>query len=292
MLPIGNRANRRVVLKAIVVLATSLSGARAIAAEPAFVIGTTPVFLDDQIGLLQRWRSELEDAVLQPVAFVQRGSYQEITDLLLSGRADAAWVCGYPYVVNVPRFRLMAVPLWQGKPLYRSYLIVPRGDTATAHITDLRDKVFAFSDPNSNSGFLVPRVELIRSGRNPDAFFRRTFFTFGHPRVVEAVASGLAQGGEVDGYVWETLALQRPDLTRQTRVAWRSQEHGFPPIVGRGDLPEARFRRLQEAFLGSAATPAGRAILKELNLDGFVAASDHVFDSIRELVRVAGTARG
>jgi phosphonate transport system substrate-binding protein len=186
----------------------------------------------------------------------------------------------------------MAVPLWQGKPLYRSYLIVSPQDTTTRHITHLADKVFAFSDPNSNSGFLVPRVELIRSGHNPDSFFRRSFFTFGHRRVVEAVAAGLAQGGEVDGYVWDTLALQRPDLTRLTRVAWRSPEHGFPPIVGRGDLPEARFQRLQEAFLSAAATPGGRTVLKELNLDGFVAGSDHLFDSIRELVRVAATARG
>jgi phosphonate transport system substrate-binding protein len=293
MLPIGNAVDRRTALKAIVVLAATCGGEAAVAASATpIAVGTTPVFLDDHLGLLQRWRSELEGVLHQPVGFVQRGTYQEITDLLLSGRVDAAWVCGYPYVVNVPRFRLMAIPLWLGQPLYRSYLIVPPTDLATAHITDLHDKVFAFSDPNSNSGYLVPRVELIRAGRSPDTFFRRAFFTFGHRKVVEAVAAGLAQGGEVDGYVWETLALQRPDITNRTRVAWRSRLHGFPPVVGRGDLAENAFRRLQSAFLDMGNSASGRAILKELNLDGFTAGDDHVFDSIRELVRISATSKG
>jgi phosphonate transport system substrate-binding protein len=37
--------------------------------------------------------------------------------------------------------------------------------------------VFAYSDPDSNSGFLYPQYRLIMQGENPVSFFSRTFFT-------------------------------------------------------------------------------------------------------------------
>ena len=53
-------------------------------------IGLTPVFLDDQPRILQAWRTYLERQLGQAVHFVQRGSYREISDLLLRGDLEAA----------------------------------------------------------------------------------------------------------------------------------------------------------------------------------------------------------
>ena len=61
-------------------------------------IGTTPVFLDDHRAFLEEWRSYLEQRLERPVVFVQRGSYREISDMVVNGKLDFAWVCGYPYV--------------------------------------------------------------------------------------------------------------------------------------------------------------------------------------------------
>ena len=73
----------------------------------------------------------------------------------------------------------MAVPVWRGKPLYQSYLIV--NETAsTKNLVDLRGTVHAFSDPDSNSGFLVTRYLLTTMHERPETFFARFFFTYGH----------------------------------------------------------------------------------------------------------------
>ena len=55
--------------------------------------------------------------------------------------------------------------------------------------------------------------------------------------------AGVADAGSVDGYVWDTLAVQVPGSTTGVRVAWRSPTYGFPPIVARRSLGEAEARR-------------------------------------------------
>ncbi|NIV38800.1 MAG: PhnD/SsuA/transferrin family substrate-binding protein, partial [Anaerolineae bacterium] len=93
-------------------------------AERVIRIGLTPVFLDDQVQVLRDWRAYLETRLGNPVQFVQRQTYREITDLLLQGELDAAWLCGFPYVRNRDRLTLLAVPVYRNQPLYESYLIV------------------------------------------------------------------------------------------------------------------------------------------------------------------------
>jgi phosphonate transport system substrate-binding protein len=249
--------------------------------------GTTPVFLDDQDGFLARWTAYLSPAVGTPVQFVHRRSYRDIMGLLRSQELEAAWICGFPWVVNKQDLRGLSIPLYEGAPLYRSYLIVPASDILTKSHGDLAGKVFAYSDPDSNSGYLVPRTTMIRAGINPDHHFSRTFFTWGHKNVVRAVADGLANGGSVDGYVWETLGRVAPALVAKTRVAWRSPLYGFPPLAVRRSLDTNTEARLRTALFGMSGTREGRALLDELNLTGFGPFRPEVFDSIATLVAVA-----
>lgn len=250
------------------------------ASGPPIRIGTTAVILDDQVGFLRSWADYLGARLGRPVVFVQRGSYREITSLLLGDQLEFAWVCGYPYVRNRPEMRLVALPNFGGKPLYRSYLIVPAIDVETHDFDALADKVFAYSDPNSNSGFLVPQFEMLSEGIRPQSHFRKTFYTYAHRKVVLAVASEVAQGGAVDGYVWETLALRAPEITRRTRVARKSDEYGFPPIVARRTLDRATHERLSATLLAMSQDAQGREFLRQLNLEGFLPPDEKPFAGI------------
>jgi phosphonate transport system substrate-binding protein len=264
---------------------------RTAAAKSVLRFGTTPVFLDDQIALLAAWQRDLEGRLNRPVQFVQRGSYREIIDLMLADSVDVAWVCGYPFVLYERQLALVDVPKYQGAPLYRSYLIVPERDATTRSIADLRGRVFAFSDPLSNSGYLVPTYQLLQAGQALGQFFRRSFFTFAHRKVVEAVQVGLADGGSVDGYVWDTLQKQKPEATAGVRVAWRSDRFGFPPIVARANLPRAERDAVGDALMGMGRSSIGEELLVRLNVDGFERAPVSVFDGIRVMARAAERAR-
>jgi phosphonate transport system substrate-binding protein len=276
------RLRRRGFLRsALVAVAMPLLPARA---DPsALRIGLTPVFLDDQLSFLTRWRVWLERRLKRPVVFVQRGNYREVLDLIRGGKIDFAWICGYPYVRYRHELSLVAVPLWRGRPYYQSYLIVPAYDRKSASLTDLRSKIFSFSDPDSNSGYLYPQYRLTTLGENPATFFSRHFFTWGHRKVVEAVGVGLADGGAVDGYVWETLAETHPALTGNTRIIERSPEFGHPPFVARPDMPTAELQRFRAVLLDMPADAEGAELLHLLRLDGFVAGQPALFDEIRRM---------
>src|SRR3954454_1892239 len=99
---------------------------RASATTP-LVFGLTPVFLSNDIDLLANLNAYLNKATGCEVQLIQRRTYEEITSLLVSGQLNAAWICGYPFVQYRDQLSLVAVPVWRGKPLYRSYLIAPKG---------------------------------------------------------------------------------------------------------------------------------------------------------------------
>jgi phosphonate transport system substrate-binding protein len=247
-------------------------------------IGLTPVFLDERVRLLQLWRDYLEPALGSAVEFVQRGTYGQVMDLLRAGDVHFAWVCGYPYVLHRRELLLVAVPQWRGRPLYQSYLIADAQAPARS-LVDLRGRSFAYSDPLSNSGFLYMQHLLRSLGEDPARFFARSFFTHSHRHVVQAVADGLAQGGAVDGYVWDVLAELHPALTARTRVLARSPNFGFPPLVAGAGVDAARVRGFAEALFAMPQHPRGRQVLQELRLDGFVAAAPALFDGIAAMAR-------
>ncbi|KMK64963.1 PhnD/SsuA/transferrin family substrate-binding protein [Puniceibacterium sp. IMCC21224] len=254
-------------------------------AQPIFRLGLTPVFLDNDAAVIDGLRRALSRGMAREIELVQRRTYQEITGLLLERSVDAAWLCGYPYLQHADALDLVAVPVWRGGPRYQSYLIVAADDAATG-LTDLRGGTHAFSDPDSNSGYLVTATDLRRMDERTETFFSRSIFTYGHRNVVRAVADGLVRSGSVDGYVWEALAMIEPALTKRTRIISRSEWLGFPPVCARRDsIASKPIQALQRALLEMGQTDEGRQALEALQLDGFRQASDALFDGISDRMR-------
>ncbi|MEM8635857.1 MAG: PhnD/SsuA/transferrin family substrate-binding protein [Pseudomonadota bacterium] len=262
-------------------LAAAVLAAPAVArAAPSFRLGLTPVFLDNDAFVIERLRTLLSEAMGDPVELIQRRTYQEITATLLDGSVDAAWICGFPFLQHRNRLSLIGVPQWRGKPLYQSYLIAGAEDPARS-LDDLEGATHAFSDPDSNSGYLVTASDLARAGSTPDAFFARTIYTYGHRNVVRSVAGGLTRSGSVDGYVWETLAEVEPSLTEGTRVIARSEWMGFPPFASRRDRAQSETVAQFSSILTSLdESTAGQEVLRLLFLDRIAEGEESLFDSI------------
>jgi phosphonate transport system substrate-binding protein len=242
--------------------------------------GLTPVFLESDIALLDNLQSYLSRALDRPVSLVKRRTYQEMTALLLSGELDAAWICGFPFVQHPDKLALVAVPLYRHQPLYQSYMIVPV-DRAVSTWQELRGDIHAFSDPDSNSGYLVTTALLAENHLTPQSFFGTTFFTYGHRNVIRAVAAGLAGSGSVDGYIWDVMSDREPELVSKTRVLRRSELLGFPPIAClRSNHESAGIAQLANALVRTPEDEQGRRLLSMLQLDGFAVEPDSLFDDI------------
>ena len=245
-------------------------------------IGLTPVILADQVAFLSRWGQYLSERASCDVSFIARESYQPILDLLFSDEIDAAWICGYPFVRFESQLSLMCVPLYQGEPTYQSYLLRPRGTSSDINgWIDLRGKVLAYSDPLSNSGWLVAQAQLAKAGLTARDL-KRTFFAHGHRNVAEAVASRLANAGSIDGYVWETMRLQGMAAIPMTEVVWKSEHFGFPPLVMKRGTTNPNLSRVQRSMISMVDDKLGQELLRALNLTGFTPGQPSLFDSIKQ----------
>lgn len=251
-------------------------------------LGLTAVILHEQYRLLTDWREYLQRQLHRPVEFITRDSYGEAMDLLQQDKLDFAWISDYLYVRLRRQVRLVAVPQYLGRPYYRSYLIVSSSDTHAASLVNMRGGVFVFSDPYSNAGYLAPRFQLLKAGEDSNRFFRKTFFTWSNSDVVEAVADGVADAGAVSSFVWDSLAIAQPDLTARTRIAGRSPEYGFPPVVANRSVGKADFQAMQRVLFGMAQDPDGAKLLKGLNIDRFAPADARLYQRVAEMMRALG----
>lgn len=250
-------------------------------------IGLTPVFLNRRSGFLQRWQKYLEKSLDRPVMFIQRRSYADVLELLMDEQLTAAWLCGYPYVRYQKSLTLIAVPRYQGAPLYSAYIITGPSSTNVTQFEGLRSKVFAYSDPLSNSGFLYTKAQLQSINEKDNDFFRKSFFTFGHQNVIAAVSEGLADAGSVDGYVWDSLASMSPELTQSTHILMRSGKFGFPPFVAHVNSPESDKQLIRRALMDMENNQEGQLLLRELNLDGFIKGHSSLYSGISMLMKRA-----
>lgn len=254
-------------------------------------IGLTAVILADQAAFLTRWSDYLGARMGLPVVFVARESYQAILDLLFADQLDAAWICGYPYVLYRSKLQLLATPLFNGRPFYQAYLIGQQNQPEKlTGWSDLKHQVLAYSDPLSNSGWLVAQAQLRAVGLTARDL-RRTFFAHGHRNVAEAVASGLAQAGCIDGYVWDTMQLQKMAAVAQTKVVWRSDWYAFPPMVSKLNDRNPALLALGIALQNMPADAQGVSLLEALNLTGFARPDAAIFEPIKTLAASVGALR-
>lgn len=256
------------------------------AVEHPLKVAITPVLVERNVDMNKRLIEYIGRKAGVPVDIVQRKTYQEVFDLIEQRQVDIAFVCTVPYIIGKEKFGmgLLAVPKADGKPLYYSYVIVPK-DSPAKSIEDLKGKLYAYSDQLSNSGYLYPRYRLAKAGYSPKHFFRKWVLTYSHTASIEAVSSGLVDGASVDSYIYNLISFMHPELTSKTRIIEVSPPFGFTPVVVRANFPPKLKSRIRSALVDMEKDPEGKKILRELHLDGFVAGNDTLFDSVRVMYR-------
>lgn len=232
----------------------------------------------------QRLQKYIEKNLGRPVQLVDRENYAEMNNLLEIGGVDAAFVCAGPYVEGKTRFNLelLAMPLVKGQPVYHSYIIVHK-DSRISTFQELRGKTFAFTDPKSNSGKLVPTYMLAKMRETPKSFFARVDFTYGHDKSIRAVAERVVDGAAVDSLIWEYAASKNPHYSGQTKIIATSAPYGIPPLVVRPGLDTALKNKLKNILLSASSDPEGKEILNGMMIDSFITGDDKNYDSIRAI---------
>ncbi len=215
------------------------------------------------------------------IQLVQRKTYGEINKLIGQGQIDFAFICSGPYATGREKFAFeaLAMPQVRGTYLYQSYLIVNK-DSPFQKLDDLRGKTFAFTDPESNTGKLVPTYWLRQKKETPEAFFEKTIFTYSHDNSIMAVAMSLVDGAAVHGQIWEYYNHRNPRFTSKTRIIKKSTPFGNPPVVASSNMPEKMKKRIRQLLFNMHRNPKGKRILDELMIDRFIAPKEDCYEPI------------
>jgi phosphonate transport system substrate-binding protein len=218
------------------------------------------------------------------IQLVQRKTYGEINTLFGKGEIDLGFICSGPYAVGSESygFEALALPQVRGSNFYQSYLIVHK-DSRIQKLEDLRGGVFAFTDPESNTGRLVPVYWLQQQGETPDTFFKKSIYTYSHDNSILAVAKKLVDAAAIDGHIWEYYHQKNPVNTSQTRVIKKSEPFGNPPVVVSSNLPAELKDRIRQLLFSMHLDSDGKKILTELLINRFVAPQETWYDPIRQM---------
>jgi phosphonate transport system substrate-binding protein len=218
------------------------------------------------------------------VQLVQRKTYDEVNELLRVGRIDLAFICSGPYAIGKEKygFEAIATPVVRSKPFYHSYLIVNK-NSKFKEFEDLRGHIFAFTDPDSNSGALVPNYWVSQIGERSDSFFSKIVYTYSHDNSILAVAKGLVDGAAVDGHKWEYFAIRNPVYTSETRIIRKSKPFGSPPLVAAAHVSKQLKENIQHLMIKMHEKPEGRQILNKLMIDQFLAPKEEWYQPVKDI---------
>lgn len=220
----------------------------------------------------------------QEIQLIQRKTYGEIDELLAKGKIDLAFICSGPYVKGKRNdgLELIATPQVQGSHFYQAYLIV-NADSPFNRLEDLRGKVFAFTDEDSNTGKLVPTYWLAQLGERPDSFFGKTIYTYSHDNSILAVARHLVDAASVDSLIWEYYSQNESTLISRTRIIKKSESYGIPPLVASVYFRPKQRDRLRKLLFSMHLDPAGQKILNKLMISRFEKPRDEWYEPIRQM---------
>ena len=218
------------------------------------------------------------------IDLIQRKTYAEINRMLEEGQLHLAFVCSGPYATDRDDhiFQALVTPQIHGTTQYHSYVIVHK-ESPLEKFEDLKGMVFAFTDPESNTGKLVPTFWLAQMGERPETFFKKIIYTYSHDNSLLAVSRHLVDGASVDSLIWEYYLRINPQLTSQTRVIRKSNPYGNPPVVSAGILSKEIRNRVIHVLLHMHENAEGHQILSKLMIDRFVLPRDEWYDGIRQM---------
>lgn len=244
----------------------------------------------ETISIYQQILYYLGEQLGVPVEMVQRRTYDEMDQLLRNQEVDFAFICSGPYVKDHAEFgaEIIAAPQARGEKVYYAYIITAP-DSAINNFDDLRGHSFAFTDPDSNTGFLVPVYMLALKGESPDNFFSRYQFSGNHGLSIEKVARKEVDGAAVDHLIWEYFNATDPTFTSKTKVIHKSSPYGMPPVVTHPATDPVLKKRVQDILLNMHQDPDGMRILAKIFVDRFYVPKDSEYGTIREMEKWIST---
>lgn len=148
----------------------------------------------DRMTNTECFRAKVEAELGVPVKLFTPADYDGVIQGLLGGTLDYAWLgaSGYAktYLTNPDAVDVVLTKEnLDGTTGYYS-IGFARKDSGITSMDDAKGRSFAFADPNSTSGYLVPGAELMGTYGKLEDYFSEVKMSGGHEQSIVGVANG------------------------------------------------------------------------------------------------------
>jgi phosphonate transport system substrate-binding protein len=218
--------------------------------------------------------------------------YNGVVEAMNFGQVDMAYLGPLTYVIANHKSGAKAIitQLIHGKPFYYSYIITNIDhpwNSLDDLLMDSKKTNFAFGDPNSTSGSLIPGIELKKRGVYVDPAnhqFKELRFTGSHDITALTVENKQIDAGAIDSAIFDMLVEQKKIDGNQFKVIWKSEAIFQYPWAVKDDTNQKTIDLLREAFLSIDDDE----ILHAFGASGFTIAEDKDYAPIREATEKEG----
>lgn len=225
-----------------------------------------------------------------PVEIQVTSDYAAAIEAMRSKHIDMAWFGPFSYIIaaNVAGAEAIVngVKASTGSATYKSVIIV-NANSGIETLEDLKGKTFAFVDPASTSGNLIPMKMLIENGIDPDKDFSVSYYAGTHNAVQYAIANGKVDAGASGDNVHQRMVEAGEIDPDVNIIIYESEPIPGSPIVVRGDLPAELKQKIQQALIDM-----DQQIIHAVDGWGGIASyqkvSDSDYDVIRETAKILG----
>jgi phosphonate transport system substrate-binding protein len=281
----------------IALLAVVAVVAPALAADPSWPKEVTFGLLSTESAaeITRRWGpilAQLERDLGVKVKHATATDYRGTIEALKFRKAEIAHLGPKAYIEASTNNYANVEPIAQlqlanGSLGYRSCLIV-HADSDIFSPEDTAGKTFAFNDPNSTSGYLVPSAFfMMEMAIDPKKHFSRVTFSGSHEASILAVANRKVEVASTNLPDVQQLTREQKVPRGGLRVIWVSKLIPTDPIVVRKDLPASLKGAIQESLLSMKARQPDAFRDIGAWVGNFVKADDAKYQVIRELNETA-----
>jgi len=216
--------------------------------------------------------------------------FAAVREAMCAGQAHIGWlntfnyvlaneVCGVDVGLVTERFDLTT---YQGQ-------IIVGADSGIETLEDLEGKVMCWVDPNSTSGYIIPRIMLAANGIDPDTAFARTLEAGSHNNVVIQVYNGECDAGATFVDARSSVETDFPDVNEKVVVLATTTDIPNDSVSFIAEFPAEMRQQIVDALLAFADTEVGAAALENLySISGLQEAEDSFYDAFRADLSRAG----
>jgi phosphonate transport system substrate-binding protein len=208
--------------------------------------------------------------------------YNATIEALRAGHVDVALLGPFSYVLatTVAPVEAFAVTVTARsmQPSYKSIIIAGK-DSNINSLADLKGKTYAFVDPGSTSGFMVPSAAFIKAGITPEKDFKQVMYSGGHDATIVAVGSGKVDAGSVADRIYERGCAKGLADCNKLKVVWTSPAIPNDPLLYRKALSEDLKKKIRDAFFSVKNLAFGEMG----TVARFDPATDKDYDPIRDI---------